>query len=286
MMTVKDVKLSEQSGVFHAGERSLHKKLGIGGRHHQLGLRMVRGHMPDQHRKFFADLSSVHIGAVDNTGHPWATTRVGPVGFMTSPNDQTLNISSQPLAGEPTCLNLTVGAKVSVVGIQFETQRRNRLNATIEAVEGNTFSLHVDQSYGNCPKYIQIRTQKPTGTPAPVAPTVSSSLTNADKAQIAAADTLHIASRAAQLGDDPRAGVDINHRGGMPGFVLVLNDTTIQFPYYKGNGFYNTYGNIMTDNRVGLRISVDAVTRAEGALPYNYEFGQYPDRNPAIDHSR
>jgi len=126
-----------------------------------------------------------------------------------------------------------------------------------------------------------------------------------------------IASRAAELGDDPRAGVDINHRGGMPGFVSVLDATTLQFPDYKGNGFYNTYGNIVTDNRVGLqfvdfetgtllnikgtaelvedlndgelplmgrglRITVQTVVRAEGALPLQYTFGAYSNRNPDI----
>jgi predicted pyridoxine 5'-phosphate oxidase superfamily flavin-nucleotide-binding protein len=62
-----------------------------------------------------------------------------------------------------------------------------------------------------------------------------------------------IASRAAMLGNNPRDVIDINHRGGMPGFVTVLDDATIQFPDYKGNSFYNTFGNIVTDGRVGLQ---------------------------------
>ncbi|MEP1443501.1 MAG: pyridoxamine 5'-phosphate oxidase family protein [Hyphomicrobiales bacterium] len=305
----------KDDGVFHAGERSLHEKLDISERLHKLGLLMIRDHMPDQHREFFASLSSVHIGALDSTGHPWAITRVGSAGFMASPTDKTLNISSQALAGEPQDLDLSKGAKVSVVGIEFETQRRNRLNATIEEVQGDALSLHVDQSYGNCPKYIQIRTKTQVGEAQSSASENSTSLNQADKARITNADTLLIASRAALLGDDPRAGVDINHRGGMPGFVSVLDDNTIQFPDYKGNNFYNTFGNIVTDNRVGvqfvdfetgtllnikgtaelvedinngelplmgrgLRIHVETVTRAEGGLPYRYTFEQYSDRNP------
>jgi predicted pyridoxine 5'-phosphate oxidase superfamily flavin-nucleotide-binding protein len=309
--------MSEPIGVFHEGERSLHEKLGIGERLHELGLRMIRDHMPDQHREFFAGLGSVHIGAVDGTGHPWAVMRVGDTGFMSSANDKTLTISSSPLSGEPKDLDLSVGAKVSVVGIEFETQRRNRLNATIETTDNGKLSFHVDQSYGNCPKYIQIRTKTPAGATQPKPALTSQSLSAIDKDQISKADTLLIASRAAELNDDPRAGVDINHRGGMPGFVTVLDDTTIQFPDYRGNNFYNTYGNILTDNRVGLqfvdletgtllnikgraelvegintgelplmgrglRIRIEAVTRAQGALPYRYEFGQYSDRNPEI----
>ena len=307
--------MEKEDGVFHAGERSLHEKLDISERQHQLGLRMIRDHMPDQHREFFASLSSVHMGALDSSGHPWAVMRVGWPGFMEATNEKTLSISSSPLLGEPADLNLSVGAKVSVVGIEFETQRRNRLNATIEAVEGDTLALHVDQSYGNCPKYIQIRTRTAAGPTQSIPVEKTTSLSKANKAQITNADTLLIASRAAQLGDDPRAGVDINHRGGMPGFITVLDDNTIQFPDYKGNNFYNTFGNIVTDNRVGiqfvdfetgtllnlkgtasliedinngelplmgrgLRIHIDSVIRAEGSLPYRYKFGQYSDRNP------
>ena len=56
--------MPEPTSVFHAGELSLHKKLDIEERQHQLGLRMVRDHMPDQHREFFSMLESVHIGVV------------------------------------------------------------------------------------------------------------------------------------------------------------------------------------------------------------------------------
>lgn len=305
----------QTTGVFHEGERSLHEKLDIEERQHQLGLRMIRDHMPDQHREFFATLESVHIGAVDGKGHPWAIMRTGPAGFMISPDKKTLTISSQSLMGEPADLDFTIGAKTSVVGIEFETQRRNRLNATIDGVGDGHLSFHVDQSYGNCPKYIQVRHKIPAGPATPQATITSTTLSALDKDQIGKADTLLIASRAAELNDDPRAGVDINHRGGMPGFVTVLDDQTFQFPDYKGNSFYNTYGNIQTDNRVGLqfidfetgtllnvkgtaeliedlndgelplmgrglRIKVQSVTRAEGALPIRYTFEAYSTRNP------
>lgn len=304
-----------ESGVFHAGERSLHEKLGIGERQHALGLRMIRDHMPDEHRDFFAKLTSVHIGAVDRSGHPWAVLRVGRTGFMHAADDKTLSISSKALAGEPTDLDLSLGAKISVVGIEFETQRRNRLNATIVANDGDTLSLRVDQSYGNCPKYIQIRNETQIGENQPSAPVTSRTLGAENKALIETADTLLIASRAKDFGDDPRSGVDINHRGGMPGFVTVLDDATLQFPDYKGNSFYNTLGNILTDNRVGiqfigfatgtllnikgtaeliedvntgalplmgrgLRITAQTVTRTDGAMPLRYTFGAYSDRNP------
>ena len=39
-------------------------------------------------------------------------------------------------------------------------------------------------------------------------------------------------------------GVDSSHRGGRPGFVEVLNDTTIQWPDYSGNNMFATVGNL------------------------------------------
>ena len=164
-------------GVFHEGERSLHEKLEIGERLHELGLRMIRDHMPDQHRDFFAMLESVHIGALGADGHPWAIMRTGAAGFMASPDDKTLQISSRPLIGEPEDLDFEVGAKTSVVGIEFETQRRNRLNATIDAAEDGKLSFHVDQSYGNCPKYIQIRHKILAGSTTPKTPITMGALT-------------------------------------------------------------------------------------------------------------
>jgi predicted pyridoxine 5'-phosphate oxidase superfamily flavin-nucleotide-binding protein len=313
----KKIQMRDPISVFHEGERSLHQQLDIAERQQQLGLRMIRDHMPNQHREFFANLASVHIGAVDATGHRWAIMHTGSAGFMTSPDDKTQVIDSSPLPGQPTDLNLAIGAKTSVVGIEFETQRRNRLNATVGAAQDSTLSLHVDQSYGNCPKYIQVRNKTGAVPSTPQLPTKSVSLSTADKDQIAAADTLLIASRAAQLGDDPRAGVDINHRGGMPGFVTILDDNTLQFPDYKGNSFYNTFGYILSDDRIGLqfvdfetgtllnikgtakliedlnddelplmgrglRINVEMVVRAQGALHLRYTFSAYSDRNPDI----
>ena len=306
----------ESIGVFHSGERSLHEKLDIQERQHELGLRMIRDHMPEQHRMFFNMLESVHISALDADGHPWAITRTGPSGFMFSPDDKTLVIDSTPLSGEPADINLEVGAKISVVGIEFETQRRNRINATINANENGVVSIHVDQSYGNCPKYIQVRNKTARESSAHQTLTQSTMLSAADKALISKADTLLIASRAAELSDDPRAGVDINHRGGMPGFVTVLDDNTLQFPDYKGNSFYNTFGNILTDNRVGVqflefetgtllnikgsaeltedlndgqlpfmgrgvRIRAETIVRADHALPLRYALSDYSKYNPS-----
>ena len=43
-----------------------------------------------------------------------------------------------------------------------------------------------------------------------------------------------------------------SYKGGDPGFVRVLDETTIAFPIYDGNGMYLSAGNALVNPRVGL----------------------------------
>jgi len=44
----------------------------------------------------------------------------------------------------------------------------------------------------------------------------------------------------------------IQHRGGQPGFLKVLDEKTLAFPDFKGNRQYISVGNVTTDARVAL----------------------------------
>ena len=44
----------------------------------------------------------------------------------------------------------------------------------------------------------------------------------------------------------------VSHKGGAPGFVRVLDPTTIVFPSYDGNGMFLSMGNIAGNGRIGL----------------------------------
>src|ERR1044071_729697 len=43
-----------------------------------------------------------------------------------------------------------------------------------------------------------------------------------------------------------------NYKGGEPGFVRVLDETTIAFPNYDGNGMFFSLGNVVVNPHVGL----------------------------------
>src|SRR5215212_8124910 len=43
-----------------------------------------------------------------------------------------------------------------------------------------------------------------------------------------------------------------SYKGGDPGFVRVIDETTIAFPVYDGNGMFLTAGNLLVNPQVGL----------------------------------
>ncbi len=51
---------------------------------------------------------------------------------------------------------------------------------------------------------------------------------------------------------DPGGSPDCSYKGGMPGFVRVLNEKTLAFPDYDGNGMFRSLGNILLRPRVAL----------------------------------
>lgn len=51
---------------------------------------------------------------------------------------------------------------------------------------------------------------------------------------------------------DTRGRPECSYKGGLPGFVRVLDERTLEFPSYDGNGMYRTLGNAATTSRIGL----------------------------------
>jgi hypothetical protein len=51
---------------------------------------------------------------------------------------------------------------------------------------------------------------------------------------------------------DDRGHPNCSYKGGDPGFVRVLDERTIAFPCYDGNGMYLSFGNLLVNPQVGL----------------------------------
>jgi predicted pyridoxine 5'-phosphate oxidase superfamily flavin-nucleotide-binding protein len=45
---------------------------------------------------------------------------------------------------------------------------------------------------------------------------------------------------------------DCSYKGGLPGFVKVLDPTTVAFPHYDGNGMFRSLGNVIVNPKIGM----------------------------------
>jgi len=211
--------------------------------------------MPEQHRAFFAALPFIVVGLADQNGHPWATTLSGPPGFINSADGNQLTIKAWLDPGDPLHSCIRDGAPIGGLGIELSTRRRNRINGRIEnCITGEGFSIRVQQSFGNCSKYIQARNARPRPCSKPVPECRTASyLCDNEVRFVAEADTFFIASRSAQFDQmEPSQGLDVSHRGGLPGFVRVVSRNELCFPDLSGNLLFNTLGNLEADARAGL----------------------------------
>jgi len=51
---------------------------------------------------------------------------------------------------------------------------------------------------------------------------------------------------------DAHGRPDCSYKGGAPGFVRVIDPTTLAFPSYDGNGMFKSLGNLLVNPHVGL----------------------------------
>jgi predicted pyridoxine 5'-phosphate oxidase superfamily flavin-nucleotide-binding protein len=196
----------------------------------------IRSFMPDQHREFFALLPYIFAAGRDTAGHPIATILTGEEGFVSSPSPTELAIAARPASDDPAMAAFTAGAPIGLLGLDFRTRRRNRANGTVRTLTDTGMTVEIGESFGNCAKYIQSR--EPARSRVGTAPTETLfGLDQAARALILRSDTLFIASAAA-------SGVDISHRGGLPGFVAVEGDR-LTVPDFAGNSYFNTLGNLL-----------------------------------------
>jgi uncharacterized protein len=244
---------------FHEGELALQTLVGSREQSQMMGDRGMRAAMPDQHRELFARLPFVLIGSMSADGQPHASLLAGPPGFARSPDPRHLAVTALPHRADPLAGVLRAGAALGVLAIEPHTRRRNRLNGLVSEVTTTGFAIEAQQSFGNCPKYIQAR--RATWAPGARATDGDAhSMARLDPAatrMIAAADTFFIASAyPAQPGDAaPAHGVDVSHRGGKPGFVRIEHGAVadvLTVPDFSGNGLFNTLGNLAVHPRAGL----------------------------------
>ena len=76
--------------------------------------------------------------------------------------------------------------------------------------------------------------------------TMRAAFTAEDRAFITSRSMMFVATA------DAQGHPECSYKGGLPGFVQVLDDRTLAFPDYDGNGMYRSWGNVLVNPAVGL----------------------------------
>ena len=237
---------------WHAGEVAIQRTVGVAERMARHASSVVRDYLPEQHRNFYPHLPFVVLGSVEANGDAWATLRAGTPGFVHSPDPSLLRVETPRDPSDPAEDGLDDGNATALLGIELSTRRRNRANGSIRRTSADQFDIQVEQAFGNCPKYIQVRDFEFVRDPGTLPQEPARYLARIDdraRALITGADTFFVAS---YVDRDEGRQVDVSHRGGKSGFVRLGGDGVLTIPDFTGNRFFNTLGNLLVNPKAGL----------------------------------
>lgn len=194
--------------------------------------------------RFLASQRFAALTGRDHDGALWISPLAAPAGFLHG-QDDILHVSALPRDGDPLHA-MPHGQQVGLIAIDFATRRRLRVNGELVSADHRSMTVRVDQSYGNCPKYIHRRAIDVAGLAAPAPQRRAILLDPSDRALIAASDTFFLGT------SHPTRGSDASHRGGPPGFVRVESPNLLWWPDFPGNNMFNSYGNLAADDEAAL----------------------------------
>ena len=226
-----------------AGERDAAKRNGVG----------IAARIPPGALSFLARQRLLALTTSGDDRHLWTSVWCGEPGFATSADGQRLIIRRGLMTSstdDPVQRRLAIGRDVGVLAIELASRRRLRINGAVEALSGDEIRIVVRESVGNCPKYIQRRqpVDVSTGETSRTSSESGSRIDDQRRELLERADTAFVGSL------HPTRGIDASHRGGAPGFIHVVDATTLRVPDYKGNGMFMTLGNFEIDTRAGLAV--------------------------------
>lgn len=239
-------------GPYHRGSRAVQDLVGVREAADHLGRSIGDGIRPVA-AAFLELQPMLVIGGADQAGAVWASLLTGRPGFVRATGPRQMSVAGGPRRADPLAQALAQeGALVGTIALDPRTRRRLRLNGRARPTPRG-LAIETDRVFANCPKYIQKR-QLPAGAMPgrPAAPRHGVKLTGDQRAFIADADTLFLATVHAE-------GADASHRGGNPGFVQVPSPYELTWRDYPGNSMFLSLGNLATDPRAGL-LFLDWVT--------------------------
>ncbi|GAB7349439.1 hypothetical protein MBLNU459_g8546t1 [Dothideomycetes sp. NU459] len=218
----------------------------------------------------------IAIGALDSDGNSWVTLWGGAQGLSQPLGNSIIGVKTPVAVTSDPVVETLFGGKadgqvvreegrgrmVGGLAIDLETRKRVKIYGRMVAGALKSYQdeetgaeqgevqlvVNIEQSLGNCPKYLNKKSMKPALT-SPKIISESSKVPAEAVALIKNSDLFFISST------HKNEDMDVNHRGGPRGFVRVLKDedsTALVWPEYSGNRLYQTLGNLFTTPFAGL----------------------------------
>lgn len=245
------------SSFYHDQECALQARYGLRDRIEAVSERLMWREITPGQQEFFSRQSALVLGTMDSHGRPWATAVAGVPGFITTSDDQKLEIRAIPAAGDPVRASLNSKTLVGGLGIDFDTRERHRFSGRVSMIDcaPPRLALEIDISYHNCAKYIQAQSVPLSKAILAWGPPVElPELDQRAREVVANATTAFIASASPDVTPKVARGVDVSHRGGAQGFITITGERSLRIPDYLGNHMFNTLGNLRTYPWAGLLI--------------------------------
>ncbi|KAK6526059.1 hypothetical protein TWF281_011098 [Arthrobotrys megalospora] len=265
------------SATWHPGEENIQRLL-----HVPYQENPTIYYLPPGVARFLSICPLIAVGTTSPSGQPWASLLTGVPGFARNFGPGIVGMQTAVAAGDPIYENLSEEAwgesingeegtgEGMIAGLAVNLERRQRVKfygkskrgmRKMEQAKGlATIMMEIEQTLGNCPKYMNARHLDLVHMDPPTNVTqnyeVSTSLPQEALDLISRSDMFFVASR------NGHTDMDVNHRGGPTGFVRVLpqtsggsntqGPTTLVWPEYSGNRLYQTLGNLQVTPLAGL----------------------------------
>lgn len=235
--------------VFHSGELEVQQRVGET-QAAETNKKLVTPYIVKGAVNFVEKQAMAIVGSRNKAGELWASLLIGNYGFVKVQDPTSVVFNTSKLISDPADVfysNIQQDNQLGALFIELDSRKRLRVNGS-SSVTDSIIELHVDQAYPNCPKYIQRRV---IAMPEYFEKTNPQSIEGTELNEeainwIRHADTFFVAS----AGMDGR--LDASHRGGNPGFIEVSEDGILKIPDYPGASYFNTFGNVIQNPKVGL----------------------------------
>jgi predicted pyridoxine 5'-phosphate oxidase superfamily flavin-nucleotide-binding protein len=232
--------------TWHEGEIAVQSQAGVRDQADELTSMYRRAAEPGM-VGFLAQQRFAAITTVDAQGRTWIAPIAGEPGMLEVPDPRTVRLNASQIETILPVDDIRANPKAGMLVIDFVRRIRVRINGDAGVQPDGSIIVAINQLYGNCSQYIQRRTVIAPADPAHKGALLNAAeLSPSQQELISKSDTLFLGSV------HPESGADASHRGGLPGFVNIVDAQHISFPDYSGNNMFNTLGNIAVNPSVGL----------------------------------